>query len=209
MASRREKQKAQNRADLIKAAHDLVRDEGYDGLTIRKLAERAGYATMSVYSYFPDKHAILLALAQDAFAELARRMERSAPDDPLESLKALMRAYSEFGLENPNEYQTVFMTVHAAYGPDVAAEMARQNPALQLLRQRVEACIAAGHFSGDTHAISTLIWTVGHGAISLLIGFPFYPFGDRAAYVERVIDLALTGLARRSVGQLQGVQDGC
>lgn len=206
MASRRETRKAQNRADLIKAAHDLVREEGYESLTIRKLAERAGYATMSVYSYFPDKHAILLEIAQDAFTELARRMERSAPDDPLESLKALMRAYSEFGLENPNEYQTVFMTVHSAYSPDQAGEMARQNPALGLLRERVEACIAAGHLAGNTHAISTLIWTAGHGAISLMIGFPHYPFGDRTSYVERVIDLVLAGLASRPVAPLDGAE---
>ena len=90
--SRRERKKAQTRADLVKAAHALVREDGYEGLTIRKLAERVGYATMSVYSYFPDKHSILFAIAQDAFSDLARRMERTAPVDPLERLKDMMRA---------------------------------------------------------------------------------------------------------------------
>lgn len=208
--SRRERKKAQTRADLVKAAHALVREDGYEGLTIRKLAERVGYATMSVYSYFPDKHSILFAIAQDAFADLARRMERTAPVDPLERLKDMMRAYSEFGLENPNEYRTVFMTTGPMYHPEMGGdELTRQNPALLLLKARVQACIDAGYFSGDTHAISTLLWTVGHGAISLLISFTHYPFGDRNAYVERVIDLSLAGLMKGPVAPLQGVPPDC
>ncbi|TKB37915.1 MAG: helix-turn-helix transcriptional regulator, partial [Mesorhizobium sp.] len=47
---RREKQKAELRSELVDAAHKLVQEEGYDGLTIRRLAKRVGYAPMSVYS---------------------------------------------------------------------------------------------------------------------------------------------------------------
>ena len=67
---RREKQKAELRSELVEAAHKLVQEEGYEGLTIRKLAERVGYAPMSVYSYFADKQDILFALAEDAFETL-------------------------------------------------------------------------------------------------------------------------------------------
>ena len=78
--SRREQQKAELRAELLAAAHALVQEEGYEGLSIRRLAKRVGYAPMSVYSYFADKQAILRALAEDAFAALARRAEK----DPLQ-----------------------------------------------------------------------------------------------------------------------------
>jgi AcrR family transcriptional regulator len=208
--NRRERQKAETRADLLSAAHALVKEVGYEGLTIRKLAERVGYATMSVYSYFPDKHAILLAIARDAFAELARRMDRDAPSDPVEALKMLMRAYAAFGLENPNEYRTVFMTVDPVHDPDnPSVEMTKENPALQLLLARVHACIDAGYFSGDAHAIATLIWTFGHGTVSLLITFTHYPFGDRDTFVERSIDLALAGLTKGPVPPLPGAEPGC
>ena len=102
------------------------------------------------------------------------------------------------------------MTIDPLHDPGkTGEELTRQNPALLLLQARVRACIDAGHFSGDTHAIATLLWTVGHGAISLLISFTHYPFGDRNAYVERVIDLALAGLMKRPVAPLLGVPDGC
>jgi AcrR family transcriptional regulator len=201
--SRRELQKAEIRAELIEAAHTLVREGGYEDLTIRKLAARVGYAPMSVYSYFPDKHAILFALAQDAFAVLARRMERDAPADPLEALIKLMREYAAFGFDNPNEYRTVFMTRDPAALPDMEMKgIEKDNPALQLLLARVQACVDAGVLSGDVFAIATLIWTFGHGTVSLLISFPNYPFGDRDAYVERAIDICLAGIRSVSVSPL-------
>jgi len=198
--NRRERQKADIRAELLTAAHALVREGGYEALTIRRLADSVGYATMSVYSYFPDKHSILLALARDAFAELARRMELDRPADPIEALRSLMRAYIEFGLENPNEYRTVFMGNSPAHDEGkTPEEMKQENPALQLLLARVAACIDAGHFRGDVDAMASMMWTVGHGTVALYLSFPHYPFGDPRIYSERMMDLVVDGLRAREI----------
>ena len=77
--SRRQLHRQELRSELLAAAHALVKEEGYEGLTIRRLAKRVGYAPMSVYSYFADKQDILVALAEDVFGELARRAEKDAP----------------------------------------------------------------------------------------------------------------------------------
>jgi AcrR family transcriptional regulator len=207
---RRERQKAELRAALLAAAHELVREEGYEGLTIRKLAKRVGYAPMSVYSYFADKHAILHAIAEDAFKTLAERLERQAPADPLAALRKLMSEYLAFGLENPNEYRTVFMTGEHTHDADESiAQPEKHNPALQLLLRRVQACIDAGIFHGDVHAIATLLWTFGHGTVSLLITFPHYPFGDRGKYVQASMDVALAGLRTHAVGPLTAPTERC
>ncbi|WP_395450197.1 TetR/AcrR family transcriptional regulator [Aminobacter sp. UC22_36] len=195
-AQRRELQKAELRAELVAAAHALVREEGYDGLTIRKLATRVGYAPMSVYSYFADKQEILMALAEDAFADLARRMRQNQPEDPIAAMRAALTEYAEFGLGNPNEYRTVFMTEKQKHPPEETfAQMERENPAFQIIIERVQACLAAGVLKGDARAIATALWTVAHGSVSLLITFPFYPFGDPKTYVMRMGDLAMAGLA--------------
>ncbi|TJW77830.1 MAG: TetR/AcrR family transcriptional regulator, partial [Mesorhizobium sp.] len=182
--TRREKQKAELRSELVDAAHKLVQEEGYEGLTIRKLAKRVGYAPMSVYSYFADKQDILFALAEDAFKTLAKRIEEHPADDPIEALQVVMTEYAAFGLGNPNEYRTIFMTekVKPPEGKTFA-EMQEGNPLMKVLINRVEACVAAGKLNGDPHAIATMLWAVGHGTISLLITFPFYPFGDQQAFV--------------------------
>ncbi|MGP2493770.1 TetR/AcrR family transcriptional regulator [Mesorhizobium sp. PUT5] len=201
--TRREQQKAAMRSELIAAAHKLVQEEGYEGLTIRKLAKRVGYAPMSVYSYFADKQDILLALAQDAFETLARRIEENRSDDPLEALKAVMVEYAAFGLGNPNEYRIVFMTekVRPQTGKTFA-EMTEGNPAMKVLVARVEACVATGKLRGDPRAIATMLWAVGHGTISLLITFPFYPFGDPQAFVARMCEFSLASLGAGDVPPL-------
>jgi AcrR family transcriptional regulator len=207
---RRDRHKAELRAELVAAAHELVRQDGYDGLTIRKLAKQVGYAPMSVYSYFADKQEILLALAEDAFATLARRIEAQPSSDPLEALRVVMAEYAAFGLGNPNEYRTVFMT-EKTRPPEgkTFAEMEADNPAMKVLVSRVEACIAAGRLHGDPHAIANMLWAVGHGTISLLITFPFHPFGDPQAFVKRMCDFSLAGLSTTDVQPLPGDGKGC
>ncbi|AID32397.1 TetR family transcriptional regulator [Mesorhizobium sp. SEMIA 3007] len=207
---RREKQKAELRSELVAAAHKLVQEEGYEGLTIRKLAKRVGYAPMSVYSYFADKQDILFALAEDAFETLARRIEEHPSDDPVEALQAVMTEYAAFGLGNPNEYRTVFMT-EKTRPPEGRSfqEMHEANPAMKVLITRVEACVAAGKLQGDPRAIATMLWAVGHGTISLLITFPFYPFGDPQAFVKRMCDFQLAALSTQNVPPLTDTLVNC
>ncbi|RWP00505.1 TetR/AcrR family transcriptional regulator [Mesorhizobium sp.] len=208
--TRREKQKAELRSELVDAAHKLVQEEGYEGLTIRKLAKRVGYAPMSVYSYFADKQDILFALAEDAFKTLAKRIEDHPADDPIEALQVVMTEYAAFGLGNPNEYRTIFMT-EKVKPPEgrTFAEMQEGNPLMKVLIKRVEACVAAGKLKGDSRAIATMLWAVGHGTISLLITFPFYPFGDQQAFVKRMCDFTLAALATQDVPPLTETPVNC
>ena len=201
--TRRERQKAELRSELVAAAHALVKEEGYEGLTIRKLAKRVGYAPMSVYSYFADKQEILVALAEDAFAQLAERAERNQPAEPLDALRHGMREFAAFGRENPNEYRTIFMTPKAHdHDAETAAELEKSNPALLSMRNCVLACLEAGLLKGDEHAITTFLWTTVHGAISAMVTFPQYSFGDHKHYAETVIELALTAVRTEGPGPL-------
>lgn len=203
LQTRREKQRAEQRSELLDAAHALVKEEGYDGLTIRKLATRAGYAPMSVYSYFEDKHAILMAIAEDSFSALAKRIDRQRPDDPLAGLRMGLVEYAAFGLENPEEYRIVFMTreLHT-HDEKEFAELKASNPALLCLLESVNACLEAQVLKGDIHAIATVLWTMVHGAISLAISFPSYPFGDPMAYCERIADLAISAVRNNEIAAL-------
>ena len=208
--SRRDRQRIATRTELVAAAHAIVKDEGYEALTIRKLAERVGMATMSVYSYFADKQEILYALAEDAFAALAQRIEQHQTNDPLESLRAVMVEYAAFGLGNPNEYRIVAMTEYVKPAQKIEPGQAdERNPAMELLIGRVDACVKAGKLSGDARAISTMLWAVGHGTISLLINFPHYPFGEAQQFAERMYDLAIAGLRDQHIPALSDEPAAC
>ncbi|MBX3598638.1 MAG: TetR/AcrR family transcriptional regulator [Rhizobiaceae bacterium] len=201
--SRRERQKAETRAELLAAAHQLVREQGYDGLTIRKLADRVGYAPMSVYSYFADKDDILLALAEDVFETLAARVENKQFDDPIESIRSSLMEYVSFALENPNEYLTVFMTpkVHQ-HGEETFETLKKNNPCLNLLLSRIKAATERGQMKGDVFAIATILWSSVHGAVSLFITFPKFPFGESREFAERMIDVAMEYVTGREITAL-------
>lgn len=208
--TRRERQRVETRAELVAAAHAIVKDEGYESLTIRKLADRVGLATMSVYSYFADKQAILMALAEDSFEELARRSERRRTEDPLQTLKAGLEEYVSFAIENPNEYRTIFMTpqIHDN-APEKFEELEASNPAFQSMLKAIRGCIEIGKLSGDARAIATILWTVTHGAVSLVLTFPLYPFGDPNVYAGRVVDLTLDAIMRTEIAPLSAESGSC
>lgn len=190
----RERQKREIRARLIDVAHRLVREEGFEGLTMRRLAAAAGCAPMSVYSYFPDKDAILAALAEDAFVELAREIEADAPADPMEALEAFLMRYVEFGLANPRHYRIVF-TPRAPERALRSTDMpSLKNPVLALLMRRLEACIEAGLLAGDAMVHAGILWATVHGAVDLLTCFPNLPFNDDGMFVRRIVAAAITSL---------------
>ena len=196
-STHRARYKTELRAEILAAARALVQAEGYERLTIRKVAQRMGYSPMALYSYFADKHALMLALAQEGFERLADKLRHRMPAEPVAALRKTMTAYVEYGVENPQEYQIVFMTPEPLHKAEkTKTEMAREqdHAAFALLLKRVNACLEAGLLSGDAFLIATLLWTGMHGVVSLFITFPTFPFGERAGYVAIMADTLLAGL---------------
>jgi AcrR family transcriptional regulator len=193
-AGYRDRQKREIRARIVDVAHELVRREGFEALTMRRLAALAGCAPMSVYSYFPDKDAILAALAEDAFATLARRIEADPPADPMAALEDALLRYVDFGLANPEHYRIVF-TPRAAERSARATDMpSLRNPVLSLLLARLDACVRDARIHGDPAELAGFLWATVHGAIGLATCFPALPFGDGDGFARRVTGMALASL---------------
>lgn len=193
-AGYRDRQKREIRARIVEVAHELVRREGFDALTMRRLAALAGCAPMSVYSYFPDKDAILAALAEDAFATLARRIEAEPPADPMAALEDALLRYVDFGLANPEHYRIVF-TPRAAERSARATDIpSLRNPVLSLLLARLDACVRAGRICGDPVELAGFLWATVHGAVGLATCFPALPFGNGEGFARSATAMALASL---------------
>ena len=201
---RRERQHAAFREDVLAEACAILAEEGPNGLSMRKLAHRMGCAPMSLYAHFRDKHDLLTALAHRGFGILAERLAAEPEEEPLSALRAVFLTYARLGLERPDDYRVLFMTpevqpVRQFEGPD---EIAGESPAFAIGLDRARACVTAGMMEGDAHAITTLLWTAVHGAVAAVLTFPAFPFGDRDAYVERVVDGTIDGLRAAKVAPL-------
>lgn len=200
---RRERYRSELRAETLSAARKLIEEEGYEGLTIRKLAQRMECSPMALYTYFSDKQALLLALAQEGFIKLAKRLESTVQRNPLATVRKMLLDYIVYAEESPVEYRILFMSVE----PLVEVKKTRQdmqenNPAFSVLFKSVETCIKSGMLQGDAFAISTVLWTGAHGAAALLNTAQSFPFENRQRYAEEVIATILSGAQQRVIDEI-------
>src|SRR5262249_30615992 len=98
------------RAEILEAAERIFVAEGYEGATIRKIADEVGRSSTALYMHFHDKACILLEICQSTFQVLlARNAEIAArPVDPVVRTRMMLESYVRWGLDHPNAYQLVY-----------------------------------------------------------------------------------------------------
>lgn len=204
---RRERERTETREKILDAARELFISEGYDGVSMRKVAERIEYSPTAIYVHFQNKEELFLELCHADFRRLASSFARFAEiSDPVERLRAIGRAYIIFGLENPNHYRMMFMTAHPQIPEHAEQEMGKGNPeedAYAFLRMTVEEARRAGAFRPeltDTELIAQTLWAGTHGVISLQIAKgedDWVPWRSLEERSELMLDGILKGLLRR------------
>jgi AcrR family transcriptional regulator len=203
LQKRRERYRSELRAETLSAARELIQEEGYQGLTLRKLAKRMESSPMALYSYFPDKQALLTALALEGFEKVAKRFDSTVRRDPLTALRKILLDYIAYAEENPMEYRILFLSVETLGElKQTRQDLQKRNPAFRALFKCVEMCIKAGVLQGDPFAVSTVLWTGAHGAAALLITAQSFPFGNRRRYAEEVVATILSGTQNRVIERI-------
>ena len=203
LQTRKERYRSELRAETLSAARELIQKEGYEGLTIRKLANRMECSPMALYSYFADKQALLTALALEGFEKVAKRFDSTVHHDPLTALRQILLDYIAYAEENPFEYRILFLSVETLGELEqTRQDLQERNPAFGALFRCVEACIKAGVLQGDAFAVSTVLWTGAHGAASLLITAQKFPFSSRRLYAEEVVATILSGVQNRVIERI-------
>lgn len=106
---RREREKQEVRQGILMAAREIARQEGWQSVTIRKVAERIEYSPPTIYEYFESKEDILLELLREGFCQVAAalRAARAATEDPEQRLLKMVEVYWNFAMSNPELYQVM------------------------------------------------------------------------------------------------------
>jgi AcrR family transcriptional regulator len=203
---RREREKSETRDKILDAARELFITEGYEGVSMRKVAEKIEYSPTAIYVHFADKEELFRELCHEDYAQLAQVFQSSMiSTDPIERLKQIGAIYVDFGTRYPNHYKFMFMTPVPVHEPNEVDREIMGNPevdAYAFLKWAVQQAIDAGCFReefADADLISQTLWASVHGVISLQIakGSDFWvewrPIKDRA---EMMLDITLRGLVR-------------
>ncbi|MFM5885949.1 MAG: TetR/AcrR family transcriptional regulator [Novosphingobium sp.] len=168
------------RSALLEAGLKALETADIGDISLRQLARDAGVSATAVYRHFPDKQALMQALAQEGIERLGTFQQQAAAraQGSAEAFAATGRAYVRFALANPALFRLTFGACDRA-----GQTLFGDNLAAQMLQQR-----AAKASRGDAAAEQTLMiqaWAVVHGLAMLMLDRQL-PADD--ALIDRVID---------------------
>jgi len=204
---RRERERLDTREKILDAARELFIAEGYDGVSMRKIADKIEYSPTAIYVHFADKDELFLEICHDDFRRLAHSFTAMGKiADPVERLRKTGYAYIEFGLKNPNHYRTMFMTPHPPILDSELASRGKGNPeedAYEFLRATIADAIEAGAFRDDVKdadLVAQTMWAGVHGVISLQIAKcddPWVSWRTLKKRSDAMLDALLRGLLKQ------------
>ncbi len=167
---RRARHKENLRQAILEAARELFVSDGYDNVSVRKIAERIEYSPTAIYLHFKDKEEILVELSEEGFRLLHESLGNAYLSDPVERLRHGAARYFAFALHHPHYYQIMF---EIAANPMVkyhqAVEETCGHKAYSFIREAVVQGQAQGVFKpeADPDVLSHAFWAAIHGAASL------------------------------------------
>ena len=185
------------RAEILEAAERIFVAEGYEGATIRKIADEVGVSSTALYMHFPDKSAILLEICQGALTHLVTRNREIAakPLDPVVRVRMMLEGYMRWGLDHPNAYHLVYSQlkpVHAVW-PDGMTDLSTE--AYESFLSVVREIAGAGRLrTGSPCAASQTLWMACHGVVALLAARPAFPWEPADTLIGVSLDGLLHGL---------------
>lgn len=110
VSERRQKQKEALKDSILEAAKAIVLKEGWQAVSMRKIADAIGYSLPVVYNHFESKDAILEEFVKQGFAMLGKVMAttKAQSADPAQQLTAMAIAYFGFAFSQREYYQMMF-----------------------------------------------------------------------------------------------------
>lgn len=212
-AERRARERVGVRTAILDAARAIMSERGYDGLTMRGVADRVEYSAAALYKHFTDRDELVRELcAHDfyAFAQILRARPGATQNDerdPCARLRAIGLGYAEFAMSYPEQYRVMFMTPKPL-DEDVIEKGNPEEDAYATVLMAVAAAQAAGCFAGlDPDLVAQTAWATMHGVVSIEIThrctkkrhIDFAPLAQRIETALEGILLGLEALSRRGL----------
>jgi AcrR family transcriptional regulator len=150
---------------LLRVAEQLFGEKGFDGASIRDIADAAGVKIGTIYNFFSDKHALHSAAIERAYTRLHQHVEAAElTDDPAENLRRVLGAVARFFDEHPMAHR---MIVHEMM--HFSEEMERAVRVLHKTRSLVMDIINDGKRKGVFRDVDER--TFSFGLINAVFGF--------------------------------------
>jgi len=212
----REKQQVQER--ILNAARDLFAAEGFEAVTMRRIAEAIEYTPGALYVHFRDKAELIRALCRNDYEALRLATEdlRRTEADPVRRIWAMGHGYLSFAAAHSNHYKLMFMTSPpAGVEPDAEDLACMEDPdrdGYAALVESVMQAMAQGRWRADLkdpELVAQTLWAALHGVAALQIVYGHDPLWQMRPWDERAKEMAVTVLRGmlRDPGEIERMPD--
>lgn len=195
---RRLQHKEHLRREILDAAGELFAEEGYEHVTIRRVADKIQYSQGVIFYYFKNKAEILTALCEETFSGLTERFEEIGErhGEALDRLMAASRAFVDFATTHPHHYRVVLTPPSEMDGEDSIERIGRLGKELfeRLGRLYLDCCGAGGPFAPrDPFAASLSWWNCLSGLVVFFNMHRKSPWVNREAVLEHTLEALAAG----------------
>jgi AcrR family transcriptional regulator len=162
IAERKGRERAEREHRIVAAARVIAEREGWDAVTIRRLADEIEYSQPVLYSHFENRDAIVAAVAVEGFQEFTVGLREAASGStrPRNSLKNVAMAYLAFALSRPALYAAMFILP-----TDLRFAESGTRPELRAAFEALAAVVMP--FCIDAAAVTETFWAALHGLAEL------------------------------------------
>src|ERR1700704_5040196 len=170
ITERRIREKEKVRTDILTAAWQLVKEDGWESLSIRKVADAIEYSAPVIYDHFDNKEAILSEFVCEGFRLLSKkiRLARDKHTSPVEQLKAMADAYWNFAMKNRQYYQLMYgVGMACCTGEKPGKDEDRFD---HLVMESITAVISKSKHTETSPCLKYhTYWSILHGLVSIKI----------------------------------------
>ncbi len=168
------------KAKILDAALEILYQDGFASLSMRKIASRTHMTAANIYHYFSGKDEIYLAIQTGGFIILQEQFVRiqSSEADPMIQMKDMIRAYIDFGLAHKDQYEIMFSRNTPKYSDYIGTKLEtaatiEKEAALKVAELSSQVIgklksIGKNPASKDPLYQTIRVWTALHGIVSLM-----------------------------------------
>ncbi len=157
---------------LIQAGIKILAKEGVGGLSLRKVAKKAGVSHSAPYAHFPDKQSLIAAISTEGFKQLYTELDAAVSpysSDPRQQLAEGAWAYVQFAMKNTDTFNIMFSGV-LEKEKDYPAYVESSRKTFERVVEVVRACQDASVLrSAPAEMMAISVWGQLHGIISLAL----------------------------------------
>jgi AcrR family transcriptional regulator len=159
---------------ITRAAQRFFEREGAEAVSMRRVAAVVGITPMAIYRHFADRTALLNAIADAGFEDLAHRFEAITGKSSAEQVDGLMNGYLDFALERPRLFEYMFSAQREGARRFPQDFEAGKSPTANLLTIHVRNAMTSGEFrKDDVWEVTLALIAQAHGLIALYMGGRF------------------------------------